>query len=154
MKKILNVIVMIMILAVNPITIKGNQVDSDYRTEIEYLTNGDKIETVFISENTNNRGLTKKGTKIVEYKNSNGTVLWKATLTATFTYTGSSATCNTSSISAVSYANTWSITNKKATKNGNTAIGKVTAKQYYIGTAIQTVNKNITIKCSASGTLS
>lgn len=136
---------------INASTINEQKKQDDQKI-IELLPNGDVIEETLVLENTLLRSSTKKGSRIVEYK-KDGKVLWKATLSATFTYTGSSAKCTASSISATSYVSTWKITSKSASKSGNVATGNVTAKQYYVSTPIQTVNRTLKITCSASGVL-
>lgn len=94
------------------------------------------------------------GQKHYTHYDSDGDVQWKATLKGTFTYTGSSATCTNSSITYTISDSSWKITEATATKSGNKATGDVTAKKYFLGIPTKTVEKTITITCSANGTLS
>lgn len=108
------------------------------------------IETTNIARATN----TITGQKHYTYYDSANTQIWKATLKGTFTYTGSSATCTSSKITYTIYDSSWKITEATATKSGNKAMGDVTAKKYFLGIPTKTVDKTITITCSANGTLS
>lgn len=158
MKKFVSIITTVLLaICTFSVNIDASTIDEEKKqneqTTIELLPNGDVIEETLILENTLQRSSTRKGSRIVEYKND-GKVLWKATLSATFTYTGSSAKCTASSITASSNVSTWKIISKSASKSGNVATGKVTAKQYYVVTPIQTVNRTLKITCSPSGGLS
>ena len=97
---------------------------------------------------------TKSGQKNYTYYDSDNTMLWKATLSASFTYTGDSAACTSSSITHTVYDSAWKITEATATKSGNKATGDVTAKRYVLGIAFKTIEQTITLTCSASGVLS
>lgn len=48
----------------------------------------------------------------------------------------------------------WKITSATASKSGNKATGDVTAKRYVLGIPVETVEKTITLTCSASGVIS
>lgn len=97
---------------------------------------------------------TKSGSARITYKNSDDEIMWTATLTATFKYTGSSATCTSSNITYNVNDSSWQIVSATTSKSGNTAIGYVTAKHYFVGVPIKTVEESITLTCSANGTLS
>lgn len=122
---------------------------------IVYFEDGSYIVTSEIEILPSTRAAnTITGQKNSTYVDSDGTVQWKATLKGTFTYTGSSATCTNSSITYTISDSSWKITEATATKSGNKATGDVTAKKYFLGIPTKTVEKAITITCSASGTLS
>lgn len=126
---------------------------TDPVTLVEYFEDGSYLETTIITSNPTARsGI--GGTKRLTYKNSDGDVEWIANLTAEFTYTGSSATCTKSSITYSIENTKWKITSATATKSGNKATGNVTAKYYFLGINTKTVNKVITLTCSATGVLS
>lgn len=96
---------------------------------------------------------TKSGSKTIDIYNSNEKV-FDATITGTFTYTGSSATCTKASISYNVYADNWKMKEATASKSGNKAIGDVTAKRYLLGIPVETVEQTFYLTCSATGTLS
>lgn len=123
--------------------------------DITYLSDGSYFVTTIVEHSTSARASgTKTGQKTVDYCNSDGEVQWTATIKGTFTYTGSSATCTSASISHYIYDSTWKITAETATKSGNKATGNVTAKKYLLGIPTRTIEKSITLTCSATGTLS
>jgi hypothetical protein len=125
---------------------------------IEYLDNGDYIETI-ITDDTADSGIsvystnTITKTKTSYYKNSSGTVLWSVAIKATFSYNGSTSTCTSCSHSTTSPGASWSIKSASHSKSGNTATAKATATHT---TATDTLEytRSVTIKCSATGTVS
>lgn len=96
----------------------------------------------------------KTGSKTVNYKNSNGSVLWYVKETGTFSYTGSSSKCINDTVSAGSNSGSWRITSKSSSRSGNTATGKATAKYYYDNNVIRTITETAKVSCSAKGTIS
>lgn len=142
-------------------SIPANAVETpkDTLIEIEYFENGDYIETVISDETNNNaipplattKTITKSKTKY--YKNSAGTVLWYATIKATFTYNGSTSKCTSCSHSASAPASSWSIKSISSSKSGNSATAKATATHNFGVTSVD-YSMSVTIKCSADGTIS
>lgn len=130
------------------------------QTTIELLENGDYIETV-ISCVTDKKGFdystyatqTKTGKKTSSYKNSSGTVLWSVSVTGTFSYNGSTATCTSKSHSATSYSSSWSIKSVSSTKSGNSATANAVAT-HRGATGTTDYSMSVTLRCSANGTLS
>lgn len=94
------------------------------------------------------------GQKSFDYYNSNHVLQWSIYLNGTFTYTGSSATCTAASTSYSISNNSWTVTKAKASRSGATATGEFTVKRYELGVLAQTVNKTLTLTCSATGVLS
>ena len=66
---------------------------------IEYLSNGDYIETTIVSSINTLARSNKSGTKTEKYKNAFGEVMWSVSVTGTFTYNGSSCTCTNATVS-------------------------------------------------------
>ena len=126
----------------------------DSNIEIEMLSDGSYFETSIIEEPDTRVSNTKSATKTVNYKNSKGNILWSVSVHGTFTYTGSSSKCISSTVSAISHDNNWKITSKSSSKSGNKATAKATAKLYQSGIAIQTINRTVTLTCSANGNMS
>lgn len=94
------------------------------------------------------------GSKNYTYYDSNGSSQWKAVLTGSFTYTGTSATCTSSNVSVTIYDSTWSVNSKSASKNGNTATAYVQMVQKALGLTVKTVPVNMTLSCDSNGNLS
>lgn len=120
---------------------------------IIYFDDGSYLVTV-ITESPARATKTKTGTKDLNYYDSNDNLEWKVTLTGKFSYTGSSATCTSSSISYNIIDTSWKIPTATASKSGNKATGDIVAKHYLLGIPTKTVEQTITLSCSASGTLS
>lgn len=149
-KTILFLITIIMVLSIVP-TAFASQESSNY---IEYLDDGSylvvSIESSQIFKTTN----TKSAKKTVTHKDNSGEILWSATLKANFSYNGSSATCTSSSITYSIADDTWKLISANATKSDNKALADIVAKKYALGIPFKTIEKTITIACSANGTIS
>lgn len=153
MKKLFSLIAVITILfTMSSVAFATN----DASDSIEYFSDGSYIIITLNTENSISTYATntKTGTKDATYYDSDGNILWKATLRATFTYTGSSATCTNAEVVYSTYNTAWKNTSKSATKSGNTATGNVTFKRYVLGIPVETIDKTITMTCSASGVIS
>ena len=94
------------------------------------------------------------GNKIKTYYDSEGNTKWKAVLTGSFTYTGSSATCTSASIDVTIYDSNWYVVSKSASKSGNTASASVTMGKKVAGVTVSKVSVNLTLSCDANGNLS
>ncbi len=154
MKKILKTIALSLILCMVPFhNVKALENNTSYIEEI--FEDGSYIEITIHEENTNARSSTTKK-KTATYKGSSGTVYWSVTVQGTFNYDGKTFTCTSSSISTANYSSTWKLSNKKASKSGNTASASVTAKQYHSNgtTVLQTINKTVKLTCDKNGKLS
>lgn len=94
------------------------------------------------------------GSKEYKYYSSSNVIQWKATLNATFTYTGSSATCTkVNSLNVTIYDSAWSVGSKSTSKSGNTAYGYLTMNGAIIG-GTQGVPVTLTLSCDKNGNLS
>ncbi|MBQ6931143.1 MAG: hypothetical protein IJN38_03355 [Clostridia bacterium] len=152
MKKVLS-FVFALTLVLSMFCINASAVVND--SNIFYFEDGSFVTISEVEDTTISRASnTKNAQRTATHTDSNGNVLWKATLKATFTYTGSSATCTNSNITYTISDSSWKITEATATKSGNKATGNVTAKKYVLGIPFKTVEETITITCSANGTLS
>ncbi len=148
----LSLFLIVLALSISCSAVSYDEEYSNYETI--YFSDGSYL-IVTLTDITNSRATnTKSGSKTINYYDDNGNKLWSATLNATFTYTGSSATCTSSSINKTIYNDNWKFTSATASKSGNKATGNITAKKYFLGIAIKTVNDSITLTCSATGTLS
>ena len=89
-------------------------------------------------------------TKTSHLYNSAGVIMISVSVTGTFTYNGSTAVCTSCSGSSVSYNSAWVITDYYTSSSGNSATNYTTAVQ----ANTYTWHKNVTITCSANGTIS
>lgn len=157
MKRLISVILSILMLAMTLGTYASaisEPQEAAYTSYTTYFEDGSYIITTIFEESSITRAASSKtGQKTATFYNSDNVAQWSATLKGTFTYNGSSATCTASSITYKIYSSNWKIASASATKSGNKATGKATAKRYLI-VPVQTVEKTITLTCSASGVLS
>lgn len=129
---------------------------------IDYLEDGsyfvtvieaDSIDTThFLLAESNSSSCS--GKKTSTYFSSSGEKLWAITVTGTFTYTGSSATCTKVSSAKTSYSSSWKVSSISSTKKGNTASATATGTHYKNSTAIESVTRTVTLTCSKTGVLS
>lgn len=152
MKKYLACAIALLLLVLCPINVMADKNDPKTETMI-YLENGDYI-TVTLSESSTRATNTKSGSKTYTYYSSSGTTEWKAVLTGTFTYTGSSATCTASNCNVTLYNSAWYVVSKTASKSGNKATADVTIGQKWLGITVNKESVSILLTCSANGTLS
>lgn len=96
----------------------------------------------------------KTGTRTFTYKDPSGTVHWTATLTARFTYNGTTATCINAVIQASVINTAWYLQSKSANPNGNTATGTVYMGYMLSGATTKVINRTITLTCDKNGNLS
>ncbi len=76
----------------------------------------------------------RNGSKDFRHYDSGNTLCWKATLTATFSYNGSSATCTAvNSFNVTIYNSDWSVGSKSTSRSGNTAYGYLTMNRKIVG---------------------
>lgn len=136
-----------------PITIYANDCNTT-ETTIEYFEDGSYLITQSEISVTPFAASTKSHTKSANYYDANGDLAWKVSLTGTFTYTGSSATCTKATKSYKIYDDRWKVTSSGASKSGNKATGNFTVKRYLGSIPIKTVNKTLTITCSKTGVCS
>lgn len=157
MKKILTIFALSMcIFTLNINFVLASSSSSENIIEVEELGNGYSIVTTIQEDETlsmNRATTTKSGQKKVSYMHDN-TVLWTVQVNGVFSYTGSSATCTSSTVTTTCPSDAWKISNKSSSKSGNTATAKATGKQYLLGFCIQTIDRVVTLKCSNTGTLS
>lgn len=139
----------LMLVSVIPVAQAAESIEE----EIIYLEDGRYLivsTTVSLSRAAN----TKIGTRVITSKNADGTIDWKAVLTGTFTYNGTTATCTNSSVSVTVYASNWYEVSKTAGKSGASATGSVTMGRKVLGITVAKENYDMTLTCSPTGTLS
>lgn len=161
MKKILSVLTAVLIFFTFPAAVfANNNINTNTTTEeIEYFSDGSYMVTTTETEADNGIALfaaasTKTASKTTKYYDASGDLDWKVTLTGTFSYTGSSATCTKASTSYTIYDSDWKVTSAKATKSGRTATGDYTVKRYTFGLPLQSKSGTIKISCSNTGVIS
>ena len=123
-------------------------------TSVEYFDDGSYLIMTTAEIVNHSRASVKTGTRTYTHKASDDTTLWTYKITGTFSYTGSSSTCTAVSDSYTISNDNWHMSSHSCSKSGNTAYGTVTMKYKVLGITANTITKNISLSCSASGTLS
>lgn len=119
---------------------------------IIYLDNGDYIKIYTVTYNTRAAN-TCSGQDIYEYYNSNDILSWKAVLTATFTYTGTSATCTGGSCSVTIYDDNWYEASNVTTIQGNAATTALTMGRKMLGVTVLEKDYTLRLTCDKYGIL-
>ena len=92
-------------------------------------------------------------TKTYKYYDNNHNLDWTASITASFTYNGTTAICTYVSKSTPIKDSSWRCTAASCNKSGATATGSFTFKNYVLGVPVKTINKTLTLTCSPNGTI-
>lgn len=125
----------------------------EMKENITYLENGSYIiDTIVLFKGRASGSISGSRTK--SYYDANGNLDWKAVLNGSFTYTGSSATCTSSSVSVTVYDSAWYTIFKTASKSGNTASASVTMGCKELGITVDRVTIPISLTCDKDGNLS
>ena len=121
---------------------------------VTYYADGSYTVTTVEKYLTARASGTVTGNETKNYYSSSNKLQWKAVLNATFTYTGSSATCTkVNSLNVTIYDSAWSVGSKSTSKSGNTAYGYLTMNGAIIG-GTQGVPVTLTLSCDKNGNLS
>ncbi len=126
-------------------------------TTVEYLPDGSSLTTEVqeVVGPQTRATVTKTGQKVLTYKDSNGKLLWKYTLTAEFSVNqGVSATCTRANGLPTVYASDWSTAGNQPSRSGNRATGTVTMQRKVLGNVVETKRETITLTCDKNGNLS
>jgi len=150
MKRILSyILVLAMMICMIPIC--GNAVEN--KVETIYFEDGSYMTIEVITKSARASG-TVSGTKPYTYYGSDGNAYWKAVISGSFRYTGSSATCISASIDVTIYDSSWYTVSKSASKSGNTAYGSATIGEKVLGVTVSKVPVSLTLSCDSDGNLS
>lgn len=117
----------------------------------------DTVITEWSADTESNRAAasnTKTATKTTYIKDSSQNVLWYVSITATFSYDGTTAACTSCSHQAASQSSQWSIKSSSASKSGNSATATATAVRSLSFGLVQEATKSVTISCSPTGEIS
>lgn len=121
--------------------------------ETIWFENGSSMIITIQESNTRSSG-TKSGSARYTFRDDNGKTCWIATLSGTFTYNGTSATCTSSSVNVSISDNAWYLISKSAAKSGNTATATVTMGLKVLGITVSKPTYNLTLTCDKDGNLS
>lgn len=136
----------VLLMLVLPVTGNAAEQETIYFADGSYMT----VEIIHCAVRTSGN---VTGSKKYTYYDDNDASQWKTVLTGSFTYTGSSATCTSSSVDVTIYNSSWYTSYKTASKSGNKAKASVTMKISNNDTTLS-VPVNLTLTCDANGNLS
>lgn len=122
-------------------------------TTVEWLEDGSRIETTIVVQDSRAAG-TKTASKIQRRIDNSGNVDVEMTLTATFTYDGTTAKATSASVSATIYDSSWSVDYKYTTRASNTATATVKLSLTTLGIVVSEATHTITLTCTPDGTIS
>ena len=114
----------------------------------------DTVITEWSADTESNRAAasnTKTASKTTYIKDSSQNVLWYVSITATFSYDGTTAACTSCSPHATAQDSQWSIKSSSASKSGNSATATATAVRSLSFGLVQESTKSVTISCSPTG---
>lgn len=150
MKKVRNLTIVLLILAMLPIFAYAT---SDTKAEVIQFEDGSYlvIEVTAIQTRATNK---ITGSKTYRYYNALGTEKWYVTLYGTFTYDGATSVCMSSNTSIGIFDSAWYIVSNTYTTSGNSAIGKVVMGYKFLGVTTDKHTVDITLNCDANGNLS
>lgn len=126
----------------------------DYSTETIWYSDGSSLEVHTESNTVPGTRNSLTGERTYLKKDSSGALEWKATLTATFTYNGSTSTCTSASCSVPIYKSNWYVVSCTTARSGNTATTNLTMGYKVNGSTLYTRSYTITLSCDANGNLS
>lgn len=118
-----------------------------------YFNDGSYI-TITLSVIDSRASGTKTGSKTYTYRGNDGVEEWRAVLSGTFTYTGSSATCTAASCDVTITDTAWHVVSKTASPSSNSALGELTMGRKFLGITIDKETVSMRITCDAGGNLS
>lgn len=121
--------------------------------ETIYFEDGSYLTTVITGGTSRASGdLTK--TKLVTYRDSNDHALWDIALTASFIYTGLSATCTSCSAKVTIYSSNWYEISKSTSRDGGSAICNVEMGRKILGITLEKIPHTVTLTCDKDGNVS
>lgn len=160
MKKITSIFLVFVLamltIGIIPANAATEQQDSTYSV-IEKISEDYYIETVIedvpssFAVNSTTSTVTK--TKTTYGKNSSGEVMWSVSITATFTYNGSTSTCTSCTPSASAPGSCWAVKSLSSTRGSNSATAYALLT-YSNGSLSQDYSVSVTISCDANGVVS
>lgn len=106
------------------------------------------------SDDANLTRSTKTASKTTYIKDANQNILWYITITATFTYDGTTSSCISCSHDAGSNNSHWSIKSCTSSMSGNSATATAVATQTGILGSSHDFTGSVTIFCAPDGTIS
>lgn len=128
------------------------QASQDTESVIWY-EDGSCLETTIVVQEIRAADI-KTAKEVQTYKNSQGIIEWQITLTATFTYDGTTSKATDAQCSVTIYDDAWSVVTKYAVRTGAMAEGHVTLSRSVLGMEVERPSYVVTLECDAEGNIS
>lgn len=127
---------------------------TDTNVSREYYSDGSYTETKIDFDQRYARSTITSASKTKTYYSSSGEAKWSITVTARFSYNGSTSSCSSASVSASIHDDNFVVSNKKVSKSGNSATASASASQYdSSGKKLSTSSLSVTISCDKNGNI-
>lgn len=144
---------LVCVLAVNFFIPVASAAQIDSTKDVIYYEDGSYLTKEILEIGSRAAG-SKSGQTAYNYFDSNGTLLWKAILSGTFTYNGTNVSCTASSVSVQISDTAWYEVSKNSDISGNAATGEVTMGRKFVGITIDKVTIDMSLTCDKNGNLS
>lgn len=125
----------------------------DASGEVICFEDGSYMVTMITGTDSRASGSLTK-TKISTYHSSSGDALWAVSVTASFSYTGTSSTCTSSSGNVSIYNSAWYEISCSASRSGNTATCNAEVGKKFLGITVTKVPHTVTLTCDKNGNVS
>lgn len=139
------------VMLLNTFAVTGNA--AEIYTNTIHFGDGSYIVVEITGDNSRASG-SKTASKQYTYYDENDVSQWKVVLTGKFTYSGSEASCTSSSVSTTIYKTAWYTVSKAASKSGNTATASAVMGYKFDGETTIRVPVSLSLTCDANGNLS
>lgn len=127
---------------------------SEALCSVRYYADGSRDETEIILLPSAKVLHTVTAQKSTSHYTSSNELVWKVTLTGSFSYNGSSSSCTAASTTTNFYQSGWFVYSENTTHSGNTASTVVILKKTVLGVPITFSNVTLNLSCDKNGNLS
>lgn len=133
----------------------GGEEESDPADIFSFLRRIVKFLTEFFEKlfGKESKVQTASKTKYAAYYDSKGNLLWTVYLSADFSFDGKTAECTAVSTRYNIKDSDWQLISSECEKEGNTATGSFTMKQYKLGVPLREIERQLTLICDKDGNI-
>lgn len=145
-------VLLVLVSLLSMISISAFAASGAENDEMIYLEDGSYI-VVTTEPSLARAANTVTGSKVYTCYGENNNVLWKATLTATFAYSGAWYTCTTANCNVAIYSSYWRVADKDTVGTGSCAITNLTMERVVSGKIQDTISCQIKLNCDSNGNI-
>lgn len=118
-----------------------------------HFEDGGSMEIIAINSEPNQAQNSISGTKTIQYRDTNGNVVWEATLNAVFSCLGGRAECMESNCSVTIYDDAWHVAYKTSGEFDDTAITHLKMSYSVLGRTAYIRAFTVTLTCDENGNM-